>query len=45
MEPSAAAPRERPHCFATLTRFRCGHLNPFGIYCPLFGAAMIIYNA
>ena len=31
---------------ATLTRyFRRGNLNPFGIYCLLFGAAMIIYNA
>jgi undecaprenyl-diphosphatase len=28
-----------------LTRyFRRGNLNPFGIYCLLFGAAMIIYN-
>jgi undecaprenyl-diphosphatase len=29
-----------------LTRyFRRGNLNPFGIYCLLFGAAMVIYNA
>jgi undecaprenyl-diphosphatase len=29
-----------------LTRyFRRGNLNPFGIYCLLFGAAMIAYNA
>ena len=29
-----------------LTRyFRRGNLNPFGIYCVLFGAAMIAYNA
>ena len=29
-----------------LTRyFRRGNLNPFGIYCVLFGAAMVIYNA
>ncbi len=29
-----------------LTRyFRRGNLNPFGIYCILFGAAMVIYNA
>jgi undecaprenyl pyrophosphate phosphatase UppP len=29
-----------------LTRyFRRGNLNPFGIYCVLFGAAMILYNA
>jgi undecaprenyl-diphosphatase len=29
-----------------LTRyFRRGNLRPFGIYCILFGAAMIIYNA
>ena len=28
-----------------LTRyFRRGNLNPFGIYCLLFGAAMILYN-
>ncbi len=25
--------------------FRRGNLNPFGIYCVLFGAAMIAYNA
>jgi undecaprenyl pyrophosphate phosphatase UppP len=31
---------------ATLTRYsRRGNLNPFGIYCLLFGAAMLIYNA
>ena len=29
-----------------LTRyFRRGNLNPFGIYCVLFGAAMVVYNA
>jgi undecaprenyl-diphosphatase len=29
-----------------LTRyFRRGNLNPFGIYCVLFGAAMVAYNA
>jgi undecaprenyl-diphosphatase len=29
-----------------LTRyFRRGNLNPFGIYCLLFGIAMVIYNA
>jgi undecaprenyl-diphosphatase len=29
-----------------LTRyFRRGNLNPFGIYCLIFGAAMVIYNA
>jgi undecaprenyl-diphosphatase len=29
-----------------LTRyFRKGNLNPFGIYCILFGAAMVVYNA
>jgi undecaprenyl-diphosphatase len=29
-----------------LTRyFRRGNLNPFGIYCVLFGVAMVIYNA
>jgi undecaprenyl-diphosphatase len=29
-----------------LTRyFRRGNLNPFGIYCILFGAAMVGYNA
>jgi undecaprenyl-diphosphatase len=29
-----------------LTRyFRRGNLNPFGIYCLLFGAAMVVYNA
>jgi undecaprenyl-diphosphatase len=29
-----------------LTRyFRRGNLNPFGVYCLLFGLAMIIYNA
>ena len=29
-----------------LTRyFRRGNLNPFGIYCVLFGIAMVIYNA
>jgi undecaprenyl pyrophosphate phosphatase UppP len=29
-----------------LTRyFRRGNLNPFGIYCLLFGVAMIAYNA
>jgi undecaprenyl-diphosphatase len=29
-----------------LTRyFRRGNLNPFGIYCVLFGLAMVIYNA
>jgi len=29
-----------------LTRyFRRGNLNPFGIYCVIFGAAMIAYNA
>jgi undecaprenyl-diphosphatase len=29
-----------------LTRFfRRGNLRPFGVYCILFGAAMVIYNA
>ena len=29
-----------------LTRyFKRGNLVPFGIYCLLFGAAMVIYNA
>jgi undecaprenyl-diphosphatase len=29
-----------------LTRyFRRGNLNPFGIYCVLFGLAMVVYNA
>jgi undecaprenyl-diphosphatase len=29
-----------------LTRyFRRGNLNPFGIYCLIFGAAMVVYNA
>ena len=29
-----------------LTRyFRRGNLNPFGVYCVLFGLAMVIYNA
>jgi undecaprenyl pyrophosphate phosphatase UppP len=25
--------------------FKRGNLNPFGIYCILFGTAMIFYNA
>ncbi len=29
-----------------LTRyFKRGNLNPFGIYCVVFGAAMVVYNA
>ena len=29
-----------------LTRyFRRGNLRPFGLYCIVFGAAMVIYNA
>jgi undecaprenyl-diphosphatase len=28
-----------------LRYFRTNNLNPFGIYCILFGAAMVIYNA
>ena len=28
-----------------LRYFRRGNLNPFGIYCILFGVAMVIYNA
>ena len=29
-----------------LTRFfRRGNLRPFGVYCILFGAAMVIYNS
>ena len=29
-----------------LTRyFKRGNLNPFGIYCLLFGTAMVVYNA
>jgi undecaprenyl pyrophosphate phosphatase UppP len=29
-----------------LTRFfKQGNLNPFAIYCVLFGVAMVIYNA
>jgi undecaprenyl-diphosphatase len=28
-----------------LRYFRRGNLNPFGIYCVVFGAAMVIYNA
>jgi undecaprenyl-diphosphatase len=29
-----------------LTRFfKRGNLNPFGLYCLLFGLAMVIYNA
>ena len=29
-----------------LTRyFRRGNLRPFGVYCVLFGLAMVIYNA
>ncbi|HZU40040.1 MAG TPA: undecaprenyl-diphosphate phosphatase [Solirubrobacteraceae bacterium] len=29
-----------------LTRyFRRGNLNPFGVYCVLFGVAMVVYNA
>jgi undecaprenyl-diphosphatase len=28
-----------------LQYFRRGNLNPFGIYCVVFGAAMVVYNA